>query len=202
MLYLQQNLNIFILYQISQMHLYMCIYLSLSALFPKICATTTRQGINYFFNHNHRPQISSIFCFCLGRHDFSGSSVLAPRALPLWATAKVSDQGTPRKRATTHSRNFFQGSYDMPKLCRYYPPLGSFVTRYPNPAANTRVKSCRETIDFSDPAAVRALNTALLVADYGILPSFSDIMPPHALVPPIPGKKFEDDFYFTMLVIL
>ncbi|MEY4487827.1 MAG: hypothetical protein RIQ79_335, partial [Verrucomicrobiota bacterium] len=42
-----------------------------------------------------------------------------------------------------------------------------------------------ETVDFFDPAAVIALNRALLMADYGLV--FWDL-PPGSLCPPIPGR--------------
>jgi len=66
----------------------------------------------------------------------------------------------------------------MVRLTKVYPPLGPHVL----------AGGVRPTINFSDPAAVRALNTALAVADYGLSAAFSDVLPPDALVPPIPGR--------------
>ena len=91
-----------------------------------------------------------------------------------------------------HPRNVFKGSYDMDKLCQAYPPLQSYVV-YPNDNAKANSKSSkkapnRPTIKFADPNAVRALNTALLVADYNIKPNYAEILPRNALVPPVPGR--------------
>ncbi|KAL7541500.1 hypothetical protein ACHAXR_011329 [Thalassiosira sp. AJA248-18] len=78
-----------------------------------------------------------------------------------------------------HPRNAFQGTYDMDRLVSFYPLLGPHIIIGP---------TGRPTVDWADPIAVRALNTALLVADYDVNPKYSDILPPHALVPPVPGR--------------
>lgn len=75
----------------------------------------------------------------------------------------------------SHPRNAFQGSYDIPKLCDAYPKLRDFVVYAPH----------RPTIDFSNPHAVRALNTALLFCDYQV--TMWDL-PNDSLIPPIPGR--------------
>ena len=49
-------------------------------------------------------------------------------------------------------------------------------------------KPCLPTIKFSDPDAVRALNTALLIADYNVSPKFNEILPPDILLPAVPGR--------------
>ena len=46
----------------------------------------------------------------------------------------------------------------------------------------------RPTVDWADPVAVRALNTSLLVADYGVNPKYADILPPNALMAGVPGR--------------
>lgn len=46
----------------------------------------------------------------------------------------------------------------------------------------------RQTVNWSNPESVRALNTALLVADYGINSNYADILPKGALFPPVPGR--------------
>jgi len=79
----------------------------------------------------------------------------------------------------------------MEKLCKVYLPLKSFIISPDNAKAN--ISSCkkgpsRPTIKFADPNAVRALNTALLVADYNIKPNYADILPGNALIPPVPGR--------------
>jgi 23S rRNA (adenine1618-N6)-methyltransferase len=75
-----------------------------------------------------------------------------------------------------HSRNRHQGHYDFAALVRALPALASFVRANP---------SGESTIDFADPAAVRALNQALLQLQYGV--TNWDI-PPGYLCPPIPGR--------------
>jgi len=78
-----------------------------------------------------------------------------------------------------HPRNSFQGTYDMNRLVTCYPTLSPHIIKGP---------TGRPTVDWADSVAVRALNTALLVADYNVNPSYSDILPKEALVPPIPGR--------------
>ncbi|MBI5382162.1 MAG: 23S rRNA (adenine(1618)-N(6))-methyltransferase RlmF [Opitutae bacterium] len=75
-----------------------------------------------------------------------------------------------------HPRNRHRAGYDFERLGRSLPALAAFVTR--NPVG-------RATIDFTDPAAVKALNQALLRADYGIA---QWDLPPGYLCPPIPGR--------------
>jgi len=80
----------------------------------------------------------------------------------------------------------------MEKLCQAYPPLQSYVvSSNDNGKANSKSSKKapnRLTIKFADPNAVRALNTALLVADYNIKPNYAKILPKNALVPPVPGR--------------
>lgn len=75
-----------------------------------------------------------------------------------------------------HPRNKNSHRYDFPTLIALYPELGQFVF------TNTYGK---ETIDFSNPAAVRTLNTVLLRHHYHI--AFWELPPDH-LCPPIPGR--------------
>jgi len=96
----------------------------------------------------------------------------------LEAAEKASHKERPRT-GRPHPRNAFQGTYDMARLTSAYPPLGPHVARGP---------TGRPTVDWADPAAVRALNTALLVADYRVHPSYAAILPAGALVPPVPGR--------------
>lgn len=81
-----------------------------------------------------------------------------------------------RARAGLHPRNRHQGHYDFAALVAVCPALSDFVIR--NPAAE-------QTIDFSDPAAVRMLNRALLHSQYGI--AHWDL-PAGYLCPPVPGR--------------
>lgn len=75
-----------------------------------------------------------------------------------------------------HPRNRHQGRYDFAALSAASPALSAFVVTTPRGEAS---------IDFSDPAAVRALNRALLKSQYGI--AHWDL-PDGYLCPPIPGR--------------
>ncbi|HDZ8881860.1 MULTISPECIES: 23S rRNA (adenine(1618)-N(6))-methyltransferase RlmF [Aeromonas] len=75
-----------------------------------------------------------------------------------------------------HPRNRHQAPYDFAALCLRTPELQPFV--FVNPYGAT-------TIDFADPAAVKALNKALLALHYGIL---HWDLPAGYLCPPIPGR--------------
>lgn len=75
-----------------------------------------------------------------------------------------------------HLRNPHRERYDFARLVACSPELATFV------ATN---KYGDESMDFSDPAAVRALNRALLKLEYGI--EGWDI-PAQYLCPPIPGR--------------
>lgn len=75
-----------------------------------------------------------------------------------------------------HPRNKHRSRYDFPALIKSLPDLYPFV------AINSHGG---ESIDFSDPLAVKMLNKALLKHFYGI--ATWDI-PEHYLCPPIPGR--------------
>lgn len=86
---------------------------------------------------------------------------------------------TPGKRADAsplHARNRHRGGLEFPRLVAACPALGPFVAI--NAWGN-------ESIDFSDPAAVKALNKAMLAADYGVR---DWDLPPGYLCPSIPGR--------------
>ena len=87
-----------------------------------------------------------------------------------------------KSRGKPHPRNAFTGVYDMERLIDAHPVLKEYViwTRLGEP--------CLPTIKFADPDAVRALNSALLIADYNVSPKFSAILPPDVLLPPVPGR--------------
>ena len=75
-----------------------------------------------------------------------------------------------------HPRNRHRGSYDFAQLTKTSPELRAFV----------QVNSFgNESIDFANPAAVKALNSALLKHFYGV--KHWDI-PAGYLCPPIPGR--------------
>ncbi|EHK7402983.1 23S rRNA (adenine(1618)-N(6))-methyltransferase RlmF [Vibrio parahaemolyticus] len=75
-----------------------------------------------------------------------------------------------------HESNAHRGRYDFKKLIASEPSLASFVIKNPKG---------EDSINFSDPNAVKMLNKALLTAYYDI--DFWDI-PEHYLCPPIPGR--------------
>jgi 23S rRNA (adenine1618-N6)-methyltransferase len=94
---------------------------------------------------------------------------------------------TKKGDAFRHPRNRYTGKYDFARLIRGYPELARFVRKNP---------SRESTIDFADPAAVKALNRALLKDFYGI--ERWDI-PPGYLCPPIPGRS---DYIHTIADLL
>lgn len=83
---------------------------------------------------------------------------------------------TPAVHGKLHPRNRHQGRYDFASLIQADAQLGPFVN--PNAYGDAG-------IDFADPAAVKALNRALLKHCYGI--QAWDI-PAHNLCPPVPGR--------------
>lgn len=83
----------------------------------------------------------------------------------------------PAEKPGLHPRNKHRGRYDFGQLVECSPELARFVLR--NPYGD-------ESIDFADPAAVRALNRALLKQNYGIT---AWDLPARYLCPPIPGRS-------------
>ncbi len=81
-----------------------------------------------------------------------------------------------KEKIRLHIRNKHRISYDFKQLTESCPELSQFVklNKYDN-----------ESIDFSNPIAVKALNKALLLHHYNI--TFWEI-PPNYLCPPIPGR--------------
>lgn len=80
------------------------------------------------------------------------------------------------ERSELHPRNKHNGQYDFSLLTENCPSLKKFVQL--NPYG-------KQTINFFNPQAVKALNKALLVTHYGI--RYWDI-PKNYLCPPIPGR--------------
>ena len=80
------------------------------------------------------------------------------------------------EKTTLHSRNPHRFRYDFEKLIQSLPELKSFVFINEHDL---------ETIDFSNPEAVKALNKSILISDYDI--KNWDI-PKNYLCPPIPGR--------------
>jgi 23S rRNA (adenine1618-N6)-methyltransferase len=86
-----------------------------------------------------------------------------------------------RQQSTTiktnlHPRNQYQNNYDFSKLLDVNPNLEAFV--YTNEFGT-------QTIDFSDPQAVKALNKSILILDFDIV---NWDIPNNYLCPPIPGR--------------
>jgi len=81
-----------------------------------------------------------------------------------------------KKQSNFHLNNKHKLGYDLDALCKVYPELIPFVF-----ISNYESK----TIDFANPEAVKALNTALLFLDYNI--NFWEF-PNTNLCPPIPGR--------------
>lgn len=79
-------------------------------------------------------------------------------------------------KTNLHPRNLHRERYNFPQLIESSPALAEFVglNEYGN-----------KSINFVDPAAVKALNRALLLHDYGI--KDWDV-PAQYLCPPIPGR--------------
>lgn len=82
----------------------------------------------------------------------------------------------PETKPNLHPRNKNRERYDFERLTAACPELRGFVRT--NPFGD-------ESIDFANPDAVKALNRAILSANYGL--DYWDI-PPGYLCPPIPGR--------------
>jgi len=80
------------------------------------------------------------------------------------------------EKTNLHPRNFHRFGYNFELLIKNHPDLGNFVSINEHHI---------ETIDFSNPDAVKALNKALLISNYDI--QNWDI-PADYLCPPIPGR--------------
>ena len=82
----------------------------------------------------------------------------------------------PQQKTELHPRNINRGPYDLPALIAAVPSLSQYII--PN-------KFGQDSIDFSNPVAVKLLNQALLHHYYGIAHwQFPDAN----LCPPIPGR--------------
>jgi len=101
-------------------------------------------------------------------------------AKPARTTRNVTKKTRPPvlEKLSLHPRNRHRGRYDFVQLSQALPALKDFLVANPFDANEL-------TIDFANPAAVMALNAALLKAFYGV-ESWS--VPPGYLCPPIPGR--------------
>ena len=84
----------------------------------------------------------------------------------------------PLEKLSLHPRNRHRGRYDFAALSEALPTLKDFLVANPFDASEL-------TIAFADPAAVMALNAALLKVFYQVE---SWRVPPGYLCPPIPGR--------------
>lgn len=84
------------------------------------------------------------------------------------------------EKSNFHPRNPHRFRYDFEQLIAASPELEEFVI-----SSEHSSKTSKETIDFSNPDAVKALNKAILLSHYGI--QNWDI-PQDYLCPPIPGR--------------
>ena len=82
------------------------------------------------------------------------------------------------EKLSLHPRNRHRGRYDFAQLAQALPALEDFLVANPFDANEL-------TIDFANPAALMALNSALLKTFYAVV---SWRVPPGYLCPPIPGR--------------
>lgn len=75
-----------------------------------------------------------------------------------------------------HPKNRYAGPHDFPDLARYLPALADYFVTTPDG---------RTSLNFADPQAVRLLNQALLVRDYGLK---HWAIPAGSLCPGVPGR--------------
>ncbi len=81
------------------------------------------------------------------------------------------------RKEAMHPRNRFRNGYDFSQLVGASPELAPYVR--PNPYGDA-------SIDYANPAAVTALNRALLISTYGLQ---RWELPRGYLCPPIPGRS-------------
>ena len=89
------------------------------------------------------------------------------------------------EKTNLHPRNQHRLGYDFQALISVCPELQQYVAANKYTTISDDDQDSDETIDFSNPKAVKALNKALLIANYDILDW--DI-PENYLCPPIPGR--------------
>ena len=92
---------------------------------------------------------------------------------------------TTTEKTHLHPRNLHRLGYDFAKLILSYPELKAFVIINNYETNSSDSEQAKQTIDFSNSEAVKALNKALLLAYYNI--EYWDI-PVINLCPPIPGR--------------
>jgi 23S rRNA (adenine1618-N6)-methyltransferase len=94
-------------------------------------------------------------------------------------------ESKPSVKANLHPRNQHRFGYNFATLITVYPELKNFVVTNEHTIDSNDSELAKQTIDFSNSKAVKALNKALLIANYDI--QNWDI-PENYLCPPIPGR--------------
>ena len=89
------------------------------------------------------------------------------------------------EKTNLHPRSKHRLGYNFEQLIAANPELIAFVSVNEHNINSSDSEQSKQTIDFSNPKAVKALNKALLIADYGIL---NWDIPENYLCPPIPGR--------------
>lgn len=89
------------------------------------------------------------------------------------------------EKTNLHPRNLHRFGYNFEQLTQSCPELGEFVFVNAHNIGSSNSEQAKQTIDFSNPAAVKALNKALLISNYNV--DNWDI-PENFLCPPIPGR--------------
>jgi len=89
------------------------------------------------------------------------------------------------EKTNLHPRNLHRLGYNFEVLIAVCPELEQFVVINEFNIDSSVSEQSKQTIDFSNPQAVKSLNKALLIADYDI--QNWDI-PENYLCPPIPGR--------------
>ncbi|WP_284651255.1 23S rRNA (adenine(1618)-N(6))-methyltransferase RlmF [Flavobacterium terrisoli] len=90
------------------------------------------------------------------------------------------------EKTSLHPRNPHRFRYDFEALIKAHAELQNFVHVNEHKIGSSVSEQAKQTIDFSNPEAVKALNKALLISHYDI--QNWDI-PEHYLCPPIPGRS-------------
>jgi 23S rRNA (adenine1618-N6)-methyltransferase len=89
------------------------------------------------------------------------------------------------EKINLHPRNLDRFGYDFEQLIKVNPELKNFVAVNEHNIDSSDSEQAKQTIDFSNPDAVKALNKGLLISHYDI--QDWDI-PKNYLCPPIPGR--------------
>ena len=102
--------------------------------------------------------------------------ISSPADVPCRVPKDSSKQIARSRGQRLHPRNRNLSRYLIPALVKRLPQLGEFVQKS---------KGGEDTIDFTRPEAVKLLNRALILNDYGL--DHWDF-PPENLCPPVPGR--------------